>query len=201
MTSAPPSRRRARTSPSTPTRRATPTRWPGPGWRRGFASGSREAPARRSSPTCPRRSAAGERSRAPAGSSGRPTPDPAATRRVLDELRRRERLHGFTLWAVDERDGDRLIGLAGLSWVEGHGPEVEAAYLIRRDGWGRGYATEALQAVLRIGHDELGLDRIVALAYPENVASQRVMAKAGMAAGEPVVAYGRQMCRYASLRA
>ncbi|HVM24726.1 MAG TPA: GNAT family N-acetyltransferase [Candidatus Limnocylindrales bacterium] len=135
------------------------------------------------------------------GASGRPTPDPAATRRVLDELRRRERLHGFTLWAVDERDGDRLIGLAGLSWVEGHGPEIEAAYLIRRDRWGRGYATEALQAVLRIGHDELGLDRIVALAYPENVASQRVMVKAGMVVGEPVVAYGRQMCRYASVRA
>lgn len=134
------------------------------------------------------------------GASGRPMPDLDATRRVLNALRRHEDDHGFTVWPVDELDGDPLVAVAGLAWVEGRGPDVEAAYLVRRDRWGRGYATEALQAVLRTGHEALDLERIVALAYPENVASQRVMDKAGMVVDESVVAYGREMRRFISLR-
>ena len=132
------------------------------------------------------------------GASGRPTADPDATRRVLDWIRRHERLHGFGLWAIDEHRGDPLVGVAGLLWEEGHGPEVEVVYLVRRDRWGRGYATEATRAVLERGHGELGLERIVALAYPENAASQRVMAKAGMRPDGEVTAYGRPMTRFVS---
>ena len=129
------------------------------------------------------------------GRTGSPMDDIDATRRLLDALRRHEALHGFSLWAVDERAGEPLVGVAGLAWVEGHGPEVEAAYLFRRDRWGRGYATEALRAVLDLGHGRLGLERIVALAYPENLASQRVMAKAGMSPDGETEAYGRILRR------
>jgi RimJ/RimL family protein N-acetyltransferase len=134
------------------------------------------------------------------GRTGRPIADLDATRRAVDAIRRHQALHGFGLWAIDERDGDPLVGVAGLAWVEGHGPDVEAAYILRRDRWGRGYATEALRKVLRIGHDELGLERIVALAYPENDASRRVMEKAGMRADGTTEAYGRTMTRHVSER-
>ena len=134
------------------------------------------------------------------GRAGRPTAGLDGTRRSLEGLLRHEAFHGFSLWAVDERDGDPLVAVAGLAWVDGRGPEVEAAYLVRRDRWGRGYATEALREVLRIGHDELGLQRIVALAYPENEASRRVMAKAGMRAEGTVEAYGRTLTRHVSTR-
>jgi ribosomal-protein-alanine N-acetyltransferase len=132
------------------------------------------------------------------GRSGQPTPDLEATSGIIGFARRHAEHHGFSLWAIDEVDGDPVVGVAGLLWVEGHGPEVEAAYLVRRDRWGRGYATEALREVLRIGHEELGLPRIVALAYPENDASRRVMEKAGMRALETVDAYGRTMTRHVS---
>jgi ribosomal-protein-alanine N-acetyltransferase len=69
---------------------------------------------------------------------------------------------------------------------------------VRRDRWGRGYATESLREALRIGHGELGLERIVALAYPENAASRRVMEKAGMRADGTVTAYGHEMTRHVS---
>jgi [ribosomal protein S5]-alanine N-acetyltransferase len=132
------------------------------------------------------------------GRTGRPVVDLEATRRAVDAIRRHEELHGFGLWAIDELDGSPLVGVAGLAWVEGHGPDVEAAYILRRDRWGRGYATEALRTVLGLGHDELGLDRIVALAYLENDASRRVMEKAGMRADGTVEAYGRTMTRHVS---
>jgi [ribosomal protein S5]-alanine N-acetyltransferase len=130
------------------------------------------------------------------GAAGRPTPDAAGTLRVMDALRRHEAVHGFTIWPIDELDGERLIAVAGLTWVETHGPEVEAAYLVRCDRWGRGYATEALRAVLAIGREQLGLDRIVALAYPDNHASRRVMEKAGMRAEGTMAAYGRELTRH-----
>lgn len=132
------------------------------------------------------------------GASGTPAPDVATTRRILGRLVEHGRLHGFTLWAVDERDDEPLVGLCGLMWVEGHGPEVEAAYLFRRDRWGRGYASEALRAVLQIAHGELGLERVVALAYPENDLSRRVMEKAGMRADGEQQAYGRTLTRHVS---
>jgi RimJ/RimL family protein N-acetyltransferase len=116
----------------------------------------------------------------------------------VDSIRAGEEANGFALWAVDELDGDRLVGVAGLARVEGEGPEIEAAYILRRDRWGRGYATEALRAVLEIGHSELNLDRIVALAYLENDASRRVMEKCGMRPDGTVEAYGRTMTRHVS---
>lgn len=135
------------------------------------------------------------------GRTRQPTADLEATGRVLAWLRRHADLHGFSIWALDERDGEPVVGVAGLAWVEGHGPEVEAAYVLRRDRWGRGYATEALREILRIGHEELGLERIVALAYPGNDASRRVMEKAGMRADGTVEAYGSTLTRHVSSRA
>ena len=131
------------------------------------------------------------------GRSGRPT-DPDGTARVLAWLRRHEELHGFGLWALDERGGEPMVGVAGLLWVEGHGPEVEAIYLLRRDRWGHGYATEATRAVLDVAHTQLGLPRVIALSYPENLASQRVMEKAGMRPDGETEAYGRRMLRAVS---
>jgi [ribosomal protein S5]-alanine N-acetyltransferase len=103
------------------------------------------------------------------------------------------------MWAVDERPGDAVVGVAGLIWVEGHGPDVEAAYVLRRDRWGRGYATEALRAVLDVGHGQLGLERIVALAYPENDASRHGMEKAGMRPDGTAAAYGHDLTRHISV--
>jgi RimJ/RimL family protein N-acetyltransferase len=134
------------------------------------------------------------------GRTGRPTDGPEGTARVLAWLRRHEALHGFGLWALDERVGDPMVGVAGLLWVEGHGPEVEVVYLVRRDRWGRGYATEATRAALDLAHEQLGLPRVVALSYPENGASQRVMEKAGMRPDGEAEAYGRRMLRAVSER-
>ena len=81
-------------------------------------------------------------------------------------------------WAVWERATGELVGDCSLFFADEHG-EWELAYGIRRDRWGRGYATEAAQACVRHGFDELGLAKIVADVDPTNAASIRVLEKCG----------------------
>jgi ribosomal-protein-alanine N-acetyltransferase len=112
---------------------------------------------------------------------------PREPAKSVDEIRERlsrslsvEREPGMGVWAIARPDDDVAIGMAGLGRVEWKGPDVEVAYHLARDAWGRGYATEVAGACVRYGFDELGLDRIIGLTFPENVASQRVLEKIGM---------------------
>jgi RimJ/RimL family protein N-acetyltransferase len=86
---------------------------------------------------------------------------------------------GFGWWAVVNKANQELIGWCGLKLVETTG-ETEVLYMLARQHWGKGYATEAATASLRYGFEELGLDRIIAVAVPANIASRRVMEKMGM---------------------
>lgn len=87
--------------------------------------------------------------------------------------------HGFGMWAVVEKKDDRTIGRCGLCFLD-NTPEVELGYVLDKAYWGRGLATEAARASLKYGFAQLKLQRIVAIAHPENLASQRVMQKLGM---------------------
>ena len=87
--------------------------------------------------------------------------------------------HGFGIWALDHKERGQLIGWCGLQFLD-KTPEVEVAYLLDKPYWGAGLATECALASLQYGFDQLKLDRIVAIARPENVASYRVMDKVGM---------------------
>ena len=68
-----------------------------------------------------------------------------------------------------------LIGCVGLGEVEG---EVELGYWFARKHWGKGYATEAARAVLRLAR-VLGHREVVAGHFIDNPASGRVLRKAG----------------------
>jgi RimJ/RimL family protein N-acetyltransferase len=86
---------------------------------------------------------------------------------------------GYGRWAVvDDADG-AMIGWCGLGYLK-ELDETEVAYLLDKGYWNRGYATEGSRASLSYGFGEAGLDRIVALAFPGNIASRRVMEKLGM---------------------
>jgi RimJ/RimL family protein N-acetyltransferase len=126
------------------------------------------------------------------GSTRTPEQTAAGVGRLIDH----QQAHGFSLWAVVEREGGEVIGVAGLVLVEMAGPEVEVVYELVRDAWGRGVATEVGRACLDVAFGPLGLDRVVALSYPKNAASVRVMQKIGMRDDGEFEAYGRPMVRY-----
>ncbi len=86
---------------------------------------------------------------------------------------------GFGIWAIVHKQTDQLMGRGGLVYLDGT-PEVELGYLLDQPYWNQGFATEFSCAALRFGFEQINLDRIVAIAQPANIASQRVMQKVGM---------------------
>ena len=103
--------------------------------------------------------------------------------------------HGFGMCAVDLAASGETIGAAGLQHLEG-GPEIEVGYRFLKEYWGRGYATECARASINFGFDELGLDRIVAVALESNVASRRVLEKCGLREIGVVHVYGLEHVKY-----
>jgi ribosomal-protein-alanine N-acetyltransferase len=123
-----------------------------------------------------------------------------ASERRIARLIEHQQANGFSLWAVAERTSGRLVGDCGLLLVEWRGPEVELAYRLGREFWGRGYATEAGRACVRFGLGELGLDGVIAITDPAHTASRRVMEKIGMTFEGPARYYDRDLVRYAAIK-
>ena len=91
--------------------------------------------------------------------------------------------HGFGLWAVEIPGATPFAGFIGLSVpsFQAHfTPCVEIGWRLARDQWGKGYATEGAQAVLRFGFEELKLEEIVSFTTAGNLRSRRVMERIGM---------------------
>ena len=86
---------------------------------------------------------------------------------------------GLGVWPAQERSSGRFVGWFCLKYVP-KSVEVEVGYRLLPDAWCQGYATEGTRALLRYGFDDLGLDRIIGITHPDNLASQRVLLKAGL---------------------
>jgi ribosomal-protein-alanine N-acetyltransferase len=96
--------------------------------------------------------------------------------RVMAQAQEPDR-ENYTL-AIDlER---RLIGTARLGITDPENRSGDLGYALQRAHWGNGYATEATSLLIGFGFEHLGLHRIWATCDPRNVASSRVLEKAGM---------------------
>jgi len=87
--------------------------------------------------------------------------------------------HGMTFWTVIENETNTIIGQGGLVPIAFNGPEIELGYRLGRPHWGKGYATEIARASAAYGFTHKALDRLVAVSYPENGASRKVLSKVG----------------------
>jgi len=84
------------------------------------------------------------------------------------------------LLGVTERESGALVGDAVLFWRNAEHRGGEVGYVFNPDYSGRGYATEASAALLRLGFDELGLHRIEGRIDARNTPSARVLERLGM---------------------
>ena len=77
-------------------------------------------------------------------------------------------------------DSPAMVGHVSLQWVSREHRQGEIGFVLHPDHHGRGYATEASAAVLRLGFEGLDLHRIVGRCDGRNIASARVMERLGM---------------------
>jgi RimJ/RimL family protein N-acetyltransferase len=93
-----------------------------------------------------------------------------ALRREGDELK----------LAIEQRETGRMIGGANLTWSSVVHKQGEIGFMQHPDQQGRGYAREAMLAVLRLGFEGLDLHRIYGRCDARNAASARLMERLGM---------------------
>jgi len=84
------------------------------------------------------------------------------------------------VFAITIKPGGELIGTMGLREIDQQHSQAEMGFWIAVEWWGKDVATEAAQAVIRFGFEELKLNRIYAHHMVRNPASGRVLEKVGM---------------------
>ncbi len=113
---------------------------------------------------------------------GRSTPREEVETEILPAfLGYYERYAGFGFWAAVEKSSGDVLGWFHFRPESPDRPdEVELGYRLRRSAWGKGYATEGSRALIEKGFAELSVMRVYATTMVVNVASRRVMEKAGL---------------------
>jgi ribosomal-protein-alanine N-acetyltransferase len=86
---------------------------------------------------------------------------------------------GLGIWATIERASGQVAGFHVLNHIQGE-TDLQVGYALFTGHWGKGYATEMAAALLRYGYGTLGLAQVNAITDLDNLASQRVLLKAGL---------------------
>ncbi|MFN7039214.1 MAG: GNAT family N-acetyltransferase [Alphaproteobacteria bacterium] len=76
------------------------------------------------------------------------------------------------------KESDEFLGRAGFSVMDNG--EVEVGYGFLREYWGKGYATESLNALLNWAFSNLTVPRIIAFTNSNNIVSIKILKKCGM---------------------
>ena len=107
----------------------------------------------------------------------RPHKDVHETERFLTE-RIADWEHGARFpWVITLKDDGELIGMVEIRI---NSFKADVGYVIARKWWSKGFATEALRPVVKWAMEQPGIYRVWALCDVANVASARVLEKAGM---------------------
>ncbi|MCK7451782.1 GNAT family N-acetyltransferase [Enterobacter chengduensis] len=111
--------------------------------------------------------------------------------------------YNFSWWAIKEKSSGVIVGAACLQHLANvDGAPLEIGWRLVPEHNGKGYATEAAQAIVDYAAEQVGANYLVAVADPENIPSQRVMQRLGMTYkaieqhyNVPCVVYELKICR------
>lgn len=109
---------------------------------------------------------------------------PAMTDATIERVNTHIATHGFGFFAAERKADSRLIGMIGLQVVRDElppSPGVELGWRLTPDAQGTGLATEGAKAVLAWGFANLDRDELIAFTAHNNLRSQAVMRRIGMA--------------------
>ncbi|WP_248926227.1 GNAT family N-acetyltransferase [Paenibacillus hamazuiensis] len=90
---------------------------------------------------------------------------------------------GFGLYAVEVKENKEFIGFIGFrraTFEADFTPCIEIGWRLKKEAWGKGYATEGAAACLQYGFNELGFHEVFSFTADINEPSKKVMIKIGM---------------------
>jgi [ribosomal protein S5]-alanine N-acetyltransferase len=106
------------------------------------------------------------------------------------------RKYGFGRHAVIHKETNEFMGFTGLKYII-ELDEVDIGYRLIPKFWRQGYGYESALPCIDFAFNDLGLDRIIALAKPDNIASTTLMKKLGLTYEKMVHIYGEDAVYYA----
>ena len=81
----------------------------------------------------------------------------------------------YNRWVIVRRDTEQSIGTCGFHKWHKRFRKCEIGYDLSPNHWGHGYMAEAVRCSLRFAFDAMGVNRVEALVYPDNLASFKVL--------------------------
>lgn len=77
------------------------------------------------------------------------------------------------------KDNGEYIGWCGIGYLDYDKSKTEIYYTLKSEYWGKGYATEAMKAIVDFTFNEFKMEKLVAVVKPENIGSIKVIEKLG----------------------
>ena len=107
-----------------------------------------------------------------------PLKEEADAQKIVDMFHRVFKEQTGVRWVITEKGKDELVGIIGFnSFTKGHRSII--VYALQHEHWGKGLITEAIQAIIKYGFEELEVNRIEAEVHPGNIGSEKVLKKLG----------------------
>ena len=130
---------------------------------------------------------------------GGPDKSIETTEQRIVEIENHWKTHGFGDWGIVEKKNGRIIGFSGLHYIADMA-EVNIGYAFEKPKWRQGFGFEACRAILDFGFQELSLPVIVAVIWPENIASIKLAEKLGLHFWKAFVWQGGERVAYRVFR-
>ena len=109
------------------------------------------------------------------------------TRSEVEDLIKKLKNHfsknGFTYYAIEILETKEFIGMIGLAFQEyktQFTPAIDIGWRLKRNAWGKGYATEGAKRCLEYAFNDLDIKKIISVCTINNKKSENVMKKIGM---------------------
>ena len=83
-------------------------------------------------------------------------------------------------WGIELKENGKFIGTIDLLDLDLCLKKGSIGYVLNKDYWNQGLATEATKAVIALAFEQIGMNKLIAVHDKDNPASGRVMAKSGM---------------------
>lgn len=119
------------------------------------------------------------------------------TQKWFDSIKKYYNKIGYDYWAAIEKTTGEFIGQLGIIQQEVDNEWIDCiAFMICKDKWGKGYATEGGKGCIRYGLEVLKLKKIYATVEKSNTSSKIVLEKIGMNYMREAICFNKKVDLY-----